>query len=39
VLGGKVSKIMKAERAVAVRMLFATILILPFGIIGQGFQI
>ena len=38
VLGGKVSKIMKGGEAVAVGMLFATILILPFGIIGQGFQ-
>ena len=38
VLGGKVSKIMKGGEAVAVGMLFATLLILPFGIIGQGFQ-
>jgi inner membrane transporter RhtA len=38
VLGGKVSKIMKGGEAVAVGMLFATILILPFGILGNGFQ-
>lgn len=38
VLGGKVSKIMKGGEAVAVGMLFATILILPFGIMGNGFH-
>ena len=38
VLGGKVSKIMKGGEAVAVGMLFATLLILPFGILGNGFQ-
>jgi inner membrane transporter RhtA len=38
VLGGKVSKIMKGGEAVAVGMLFATLLIFPFGIIGNGFQ-
>ncbi|UQD57331.1 DMT family transporter [Flavobacterium sp. K5-23] len=36
VLGGKVSKIMKGGEAVATGMLFATILILPFGILGNG---
>jgi inner membrane transporter RhtA len=36
VLGGKVSKIMKGGEAVATGMLFATILILPFGILGSG---
>lgn len=38
VLGGKVSKIMKGGEAVATGMLFATLLILPFGILGNGFQ-
>lgn len=38
VLGGKVSKIMKGGEAVATGMLFATILILPFGVLGDGFQ-
>lgn len=38
VLGGKVSKIMKGGEAVAVGMLFATLLILPFGVLGNGFQ-
>lgn len=38
VLGGKVSKIMKGGEAVTVGMLFATMLILPFGILGNGFQ-
>ena len=38
VLGGKVSKIMKGGEAVATGMLFATILILPFGLLGDGFQ-
>ena len=35
-LGGRVSKIMKGGEAVAVGMLFATILILPFGFAGGG---
>ncbi|WP_210463899.1 EamA family transporter [Rufibacter roseolus] len=35
VLGGKVSKLMKGGDAVAVGMVFATLLILPFGI-GSG---
>ncbi|MFT5253216.1 MAG: inner membrane transporter RhtA [Flavobacteriales bacterium] len=38
VLGGKVSKIMKGGEAVATGMLFAALLILPFGILGNGFQ-
>ncbi|MDG2433335.1 DMT family transporter [Flavobacterium sp.] len=38
VLGGKISKIMKGGEAVAVGMLFATLLIVPFGILGNGFQ-
>jgi inner membrane transporter RhtA len=36
VLGGKISKIMKGGDAVATGMLFATILIVPFGILGNG---
>jgi inner membrane transporter RhtA len=36
VLGGKISKIMKGGDAVAIGMLFATILIVPFGILGNG---
>lgn len=36
VLGGKISKIMKGGDAVATGMLIATLLILPFGIIGNG---
>jgi len=34
VLGGKVSKVMEGGQAVATGMLFATLLILPFGIFG-----
>jgi inner membrane transporter RhtA len=36
VLGSKVSKIMKGGDAVATGMLFASILIVPFGILGNG---
>jgi inner membrane transporter RhtA len=36
VLGGKVSKIMKDGEAVATGMLFASLLIVPFGIMGNG---
>jgi inner membrane transporter RhtA len=36
VLGGKVSKIMKGGDAVAIGMLFGSILIVPFGILGNG---
>ncbi|RZJ77810.1 EamA family transporter [Pedobacter agri] len=36
ILGGRISKIMKGGEAVAVGMLFASILILPFGIFGGG---
>ncbi|WP_369752168.1 DMT family transporter [Flavobacterium sp. WC2409] len=36
VLGGKISKIMKGGEAVATGMLFASILIVPFGILGNG---
>jgi inner membrane transporter RhtA len=36
VLGGKTSKIMKGGDAVATGMLFASILIIPFGILGKG---
>jgi len=36
VLGGKISKIMKGGEAVATGMLFASLLILPFGIMGNG---
>ncbi|RZK60858.1 MAG: EamA family transporter, partial [Pedobacter sp.] len=35
-LGGRISKLMKGGEAVAVGMLFATILILPFGFAGGG---
>ena len=35
VLGGKISKIMKGGDAVATGMLFAAILIVPFGILGN----
>ncbi|RZL53033.1 MAG: EamA family transporter, partial [Pedobacter sp.] len=35
-LGGRISKIMKGGEAVAVGMLFATILIPPFGFAGGG---
>jgi len=37
ILGGRISKIMKGGDAVAIGMLFATIVILPFGIFGGGF--
>ena len=36
ILGGRISKIMKGGDAVAVGMIFATIVILPFGIFGGG---
>jgi inner membrane transporter RhtA len=36
VLGGKISKIMKGGDAVATGMLFAALLIVPFGFIGNG---
>ena len=36
VLGGKISKIMKGGDAVTIGMLFASILIVPFGILGNG---
>ena len=36
VLGGKISKIMKGGEAVSTGMLFAALLIVPFGIIGNG---
>jgi inner membrane transporter RhtA len=36
VLGGKTSKIMKGGDAVATGMLFASIFLLPFGILGKG---
>ncbi len=36
VLGGKTSKIMKGGDAVATGMLFASLLIIPFGILGKG---
>ena len=36
ILGGRISKIMKGGEAVAVGMLFATIIILPFGIFSGG---
>lgn len=36
ILGGRISKIMKGGDAVAIGMLFATILILPFGIFSGG---
>lgn len=36
ILGGRISKIMKGGEAVAVGMLFATLLILPFGIFSGG---
>jgi inner membrane transporter RhtA len=38
VLGGKVSKIMKGGEAVATGMLFASLLIVPFGVMGNGFS-
>lgn len=36
VLGGKISKIMKGGDAVATGMLFAAVLIIPFGVMGNG---
>jgi inner membrane transporter RhtA len=36
VLGGKISKIMNGGQAVTIGMLFASILILPFGILENG---
>lgn len=36
ILGGRISKIMKGGDAVAIGMIFATIVILPFGIFGGG---
>lgn len=36
ILGGRISKIMKGGDAVAIGMLFAAIVILPFGIYGGG---
>ncbi|MFV8335614.1 EamA family transporter [Flavobacterium sp. RSP29] len=36
VLGGKISKIMKGGDAVTIGMLFASMLIVPFGILGNG---
>lgn len=36
VLGGKISKIMKGGDAVAIGMGFAALLVLPFGILGNG---
>ncbi|MDR0364914.1 MAG: DMT family transporter [Bacteroidales bacterium] len=36
ILGGKISKIMKTGDGVTIGMAFATLLILPFGIIGGG---
>jgi inner membrane transporter RhtA len=36
VLGGKISKIMKGGDAVTTGMLFAALLIIPFGILGNG---
>jgi len=38
VLGGKISKIMKGGDAVATGMVFASLLIVPFGIGGNGFS-
>jgi inner membrane transporter RhtA len=35
-LGGKISKIMRAGDAVATGMIFASILIIPFGVLGKG---
>ena len=35
-LGGKISKIMKGGDAVATGMLFASLLIVPFGLLGNG---
>lgn len=39
ILGGRISKIMKGGDAVAVGMLFATLLILPFGIFNGGLSL
>ncbi|GGH11423.1 EamA family transporter [Pedobacter zeae] len=36
ILGGRISKIMKGGDAVAIGMIFATLVILPFGISGGG---
>jgi len=36
ILGGRISKIMKGGEAVAIGMIFATLIILPFGIMGGG---
>lgn len=36
VLGGKISKIMKGGDAVTIGMLFASLLIVPFGILSKG---
>jgi len=36
ILGGRISKIMKGGDAVAIGMIFATIVILPFGVFGGG---
>ena len=36
ILGGRISRIMKGGDAVAIGMIFATIVILPFGIFGGG---
>lgn len=36
-LGGRISKLMNGGEAVAVGMIFATLLVLPFGIAGGGF--
>jgi len=38
ILGGRISKIMNGGEAVTVGMLFATLLILPFGISGGSFH-
>lgn len=37
VMGGKISRLMKGSDAVSIGMIFATLLILPFGIEGGGF--
>lgn len=39
ILGGRISKIMKGGDAVAIGMLFATLLILPFGIFSGGLKL
>lgn len=38
VLGSRISKIMKGGDAVSVGMIFATLLVVPFGFIGGGFN-